>query len=155
MATQAPAGNKRTSRGAKSGAPTAKKSRKGTMTAEHKAAIAEGRAQAKVVGRYLEAIQTHKPKRGRKVTAESLQSRLAAVEKKLASASPLDQLKLLQEQKDLQARIESFATPQEDISALEAEFIKIAKEYADRQGIERATFVQVGVKSEVLKAAGI
>ena len=46
------------------------------MSEAHKAALSEGRAQGRAVRRYLEALDAHKPKRGRK-----------AVEKKPAQAS--------------------------------------------------------------------
>src|SRR5262245_27658279 len=47
--------------------PSAKK--KTAMTDAHKAALAEGRNQARIVGNYLEAIDAHKPKRGRRRTS--------------------------------------------------------------------------------------
>jgi hypothetical protein len=42
-----------------------------------------------------------------------------------------------------------------DLSALEAEFIKVAKSYSERQGIAYATWRDVGVEASVLKSAGI
>ena len=36
------------------------------MSAEHKAALAAGRQQGITVRKYLEALEAHKPKRGRK-----------------------------------------------------------------------------------------
>jgi hypothetical protein len=42
-----------------------------------------------------------------------------------------------------------------DITALEAEFVKVAKSYSQRQGISYATWRDVGVEASVLKAAGI
>ena len=48
------------------------------MTDEHKDALAEGRNHAKIVGRYLEALEANKPKRGRKRTPDSVKKRLAA-----------------------------------------------------------------------------
>jgi hypothetical protein len=53
------------------------------MSESHKAALAEGREQGRAVRRYLEALEAHKPKRGRKRTPESVQKRLAAIEEKL------------------------------------------------------------------------
>jgi hypothetical protein len=43
------------------------------MSDEHKAALAEGRNQGRAVRRYLEALDAHKPRRGRKRTTESMQ----------------------------------------------------------------------------------
>lgn len=131
-----------------------KKTAKRAMTDEHKAALAEGREQTRIVGRYLEALEIHKPKRGRKRTTESVQSRLDKIEIELADASPVKRLELLQEQKDLQVELEAKA-PEVDLEALETEFIKVGKAYADRKGIARSTFQSVGVPAGVLKAAGI
>lgn len=124
------------------------------MTQEHKDAIAEGREQARTVGKYLEALRANKPKRGRKVTEESLQRKLERIESELADADALDQLQLLQQKKDIAKQLETKA-PVVDLKALEADFVKVAKSYADRKGISRSTFVDVGVDPAVLKAAGI
>ena len=50
------------------------------MSDSHKAALAEGREQGRAVRRYLEALEAHKPKRGRKRTPDSVQKRLAAID---------------------------------------------------------------------------
>ena len=42
-----------------------------------------------------------------------------------------------------------------DISALEAEFVKVAKSYGQRTGVSYAAWRAVGVAPAVLKAAGI
>ena len=44
--------------------------KKRVVTDEHKAAMAQGRTEGRTVGAYLEALDTHKPKRGRKRTAD-------------------------------------------------------------------------------------
>ena len=71
------------------------------MTDEHKAALAAGRNEGRAVRRYLEAIEAHKPKRGRKRTPESIQKRLAAIEHQLPQADPLSRVNLIQERMDL------------------------------------------------------
>lgn len=134
--------------------PTGGKSTDRHMTQEHKDAIAEGREQARIVGKYLEALAANKPKRGRKVTEESLQRQLDNIEGKLADADPLDKLILLQQKKDLTKKLETKA-PEVDLKALETEFIKVAKPYAVRKSIEHSTFRELDVPAEVLKAAGI
>ena len=50
------------------------------MSDEHKAALAEAREQGRVVRRYLETLESHRPKRGRKRTPESITKRLAAID---------------------------------------------------------------------------
>ncbi len=50
------------------------------MSDAHKAALAEGRAQGRAVRNYLEALEAHKPKRGRKRTPDSMKRRLAKID---------------------------------------------------------------------------
>src|SRR5947209_20418106 len=76
--------------------------RQRTMSEEHKAALAEGREHGRVVRRYLEALESHRPRRGRKRTPESIAKRLAAIDERLANADPLSRLHLLQERTDLE-----------------------------------------------------
>ena len=74
------------------------------MSDEHKAALAAGRNEGRAVRHYLEALEAHKPKRGRKRTPDSIQKRLAAIERQLAEADPLTRLHLVQERMDLDGR---------------------------------------------------
>jgi len=132
----------------------AKRGPKGPLSAEHKAALAAGRTEGKIVRDYLEALRTNKPKRGRKRTADTIQARLDAIEAELAEADALTELRLVQERRDLQKELETKDTGV-DISALEAEFVKIAKSYSARQGIAYATWRDVGVEAAVLRQAGL
>jgi hypothetical protein len=132
------------------------KPKKRAMTDEHKAALAQGRAQARGVNNYLAALEANRPKRGRKRTAESVKKRLAAVEDSLKSAQGTFRLKLIQERRDLEvelAAMQSGAGP--DLAALEKDFVKVAKAYAQRTGITYGAFREFGVPAEVLKKAGI
>jgi hypothetical protein len=133
---------------------TPTKRRTMTMTDEHKAALAEGRAQGRAVRRYLEALEAHKPKRGRKRTPDSIKKRLDRIDVELADADAVKRLELIQERLDLKAELES-STESVDLAELEAEFIKAAKPYAERKGISYEAFRQVGVPAATLKAAGI
>src|ERR671910_1511279 len=67
------------------------------MSAEHKAALAEGRNQGRSVRRYLEALDAHRPKRGRKRTPDSMRKRLATIEAQMADVDALTRLQLVQE----------------------------------------------------------
>ena len=51
-----------------------------TMTAQHKAALAEGRSEGRAVKNYLEALQQNRPKRGRRRTSDSIKKRLTAID---------------------------------------------------------------------------
>lgn len=124
------------------------------MSTGHKAALAQGRAESATVRHYLEALETSKPKRGRKRTPASIDRRLAAIENQINAADAFAKLHLLQEQKDLadeRARIAKV----KDLSALEKQFIKVAQAYGDRKGITYGTWRSAGVSANVLQAAGI
>src|SRR2546426_2494906 len=75
------------------------------MSDSHKAALAEGREQGRAVRRYLEALEAHRPKRGRKRTPASIKKRLAAIEERLADADPLARPPLLEERMNLQREL--------------------------------------------------
>ena len=124
------------------------------MSDSHKAALAVGRDQGRAVRRYLEALEAHKPKRGRKRTPESVQKRLEAVEEKLLTADPLSRLQLVQERMNLQREL---ATKSEtaDPEAFVEGFVAAAKSYGERKGITYAAWREAGVDAAVLKRAGI
>lgn len=124
------------------------------MSDEHKAALAEGRNQGRSVRRYLEALEAHKPKRGRKRTPESMQKRLDRIDVELASADPLKRLQLIQERLDLNDELEHAGT-KVDLTELEAEFVGAAKAYSERKGISYSAWRELGVDAAVLKRAGI
>ena len=124
------------------------------MSDAHKAALATGRVEGKVVRDYLEALRANKPARGRKRTPESIGKRLVALEAELASADAVKELRLVQERIDLEAELATMGETV-DISALEAEFVKVAKSYGERTGVSYAAWRAVGVAPGVLKAAGI
>jgi hypothetical protein len=81
--------------------------------------------------------------------------RLAAIEQGLADASSLKRLQFLQERRDLQAELAGIADGAPDLTALEADFVAVAKAYAQRKNIAYATWRELGVPSDVLKRAGI
>lgn len=124
------------------------------MTDEHKAALAEGRNQGRAVRRYLEALEAHRPKRGRKRTRESMERRLERIEQELVGADPLKRLRLTQERLDLTVELDALDA-KADLSGLEAEFVAAAAGYSDRKGISYAAWRALGVEPSVLERAGI
>lgn len=124
------------------------------MTDEHKAALAEGRRQGKAVRDYLEALEQHKPKRGRKRTPESIRAQLNKIEGQLDDADPVKKLQLIQDRMDLQAELEA-SENKADLEGLEADFVGAAKGYSERKGISYAAWRELGVEAAVLKKAGI
>jgi hypothetical protein len=124
------------------------------MSQSHKDALAEGREQGRAVRRYLEALEAHKPKRGRKRTPESMEKRLAAIEDKLSDADPLSRLQLVQERLNLQRDLAA-AGATTDLTTLEDEFVASAGPYGLRKGISYAAWREAGVDPAVLRKAGI
>jgi len=124
------------------------------MTDEHKAALAKGRDEGRAVRRYLEAVERQRPRRGRPRTAESVQRRLDTVNTKIDEADALTRLHLLQERADLEDEIAKLDVT-DDLPALEKAFVKVAKSYGQRKGIDYATWREAGVSSDVLGQAGI
>jgi uncharacterized Ntn-hydrolase superfamily protein len=132
----------------------AKRGPKGPMTDEHKAALAMGRNEGNAVRNYLEALRSNKPKRGRRRTRDSIAARLAAIDAELETADAMNELRLRQERRDLQAELASIGE-KVDITALEEGFVAVGKSYSSRQGISYATWREIGVDAAVLKRAGI
>ena len=134
--------------------PPRTKKTKSPMSQEHKNALAVGREQGRAVRRYLEALEAHRPKRGRKRTPDSIKRRLGDIETKLETADPLTRLQLVQERMNLETEL---ATKSEavDIAALEEEFVAAAKEYGERKGISYGAWREAGIDAAVLKRAEI
>jgi hypothetical protein len=132
---------------------TPKKS-KSEMSAEHKQALAIGRDESRAIRLYLEALEAHKPRRGRRRTVEGIEARLERIEAELTAADPLTRVHLAQERLNLQ---EELARRQEavDLSELEEDFVRTAAGYSQRKGITYAAWRDAGVDATVLKRAGI
>jgi hypothetical protein len=123
------------------------------MSDEHKAALAEGRNQARAIKTYLRAIASRKP--GRPVTREGLESRLAKVSQKLEGVdNPLDAVDLIQSRLDIEKALADLEE-NADMSELEAGFIEHAASYSERKGITYTAWREYGVPANVLRSAGI
>lgn len=124
------------------------------MSDEHKAALAVGREQGRAVRNYLEALEAHKPRRGRRRTPESMKKRLETIKEKLSTADALTRVQLIQERMDIENELDAKQTTI-DMSALEDDFVKAAKEYGERKGISYAAWREAGVDAAILKRAGV
>ena len=124
------------------------------MTAQHKAALAEGRNESRAVKRYLEALEANRPKRGRKRSQESIEKRLAEIDAQIATADPLKRVNLIQERLNLRNALGS-AEDTVDLAALEKEFVRAAGGYSSRKGLSYAAWRELGVEPAVLARAGI
>lgn len=123
------------------------------MSAEHKAALVQGRKEAKAIKTYLDALASRRP--GRPITRDSLEKRLASVQARLANEKDtLKQVELHQSRLEI---VEALASAGEaiDLSKMEAEFAQVASAYSDRKGISYAAWRSVGVPAAVLKKAGV
>ncbi len=124
------------------------------VSEETKMARAHGQAQGRTVSRYLTALDSMAPKRGRQRSEERMKARIAELPAEIAGAKPLKRVHLIQELMDLEAELANRSEPV-DISGVENEFIAIAAEYSERKGISYAAWREVGVPASVLKAAGV
>lgn len=124
------------------------------MTPEHKAALARGRAEARAVKNYLEALEENRPRRGRRRTPESIQKRLDRIDAEMDSSSPLKRLQLTQERIDLNTELETLSQPV-DMTQFEDGFVEAAKGYGERKGIGYAAWREMGVPAAMLQRAGI
>ncbi len=128
--------------------------RKSTMTAEHKRALAQGRAEGRAVRAYLEALDQNRPRRGRPRTPASIEKRLKTIESELGDATPLQRLQLVQERMDLERELDRLDSA-DDLTGLERDFVRVARGYADRKGISYAAWRELGVSPDVLRKAGV
>lgn len=124
------------------------------MSAEHKAALASGRAEGRAVRNYLEALERHRPRRGRRRTPDAISRRLSGIEAQLAGADALSRLHLLKEKGDLEAELDRVRAG-DDLGALEREFVKVARSYGQRKGITYSVWRAAGVSPVVLQRAGV
>jgi uncharacterized protein YicC (UPF0701 family) len=124
------------------------------ITDEHKAAMAAGRTEGRAVKKYLEALEDHRPRRGRKRTPDSINTRLDKIDDELVAADPMTRLSLIQERLDLKDELRRLDTAV-DLTDVEAEFVAAAKAYGERKGISYQAWREIGVPAAVLKSAGI
>lgn len=130
------------------------KTKSDQLTDQHKQALAEGRSASRAVRAYLDALESHKPKRGRKRTPETITKRLERIETELLEADPLTRLHLVQERMDLNAELAALDNGV-DLARLESEFVAVAAAYGHRKGISYTAWRSIGVSADVLKRAGI
>lgn len=127
----------------------------GTMTESHRLALKVGRERGQIVRRYLQAIESAKPRRGRPITPEGLRKSIEKIDADLATEKdPLRKLDLVQSKIKKQKDLEELESPI-DMVALENEFIGVAKDYNDSKDLSSEAWLELGVPREVLRRAGI
>lgn len=124
------------------------------VSESHKAAMARGRELSRAVKAYLVAMEQNRPRRGRKVTVESLQRQVSVIDTAMLTAGPFEKLGLVQSKIDALHRIEELKNSV-DLAPLEQGFVAVAKEFSDSKGYTYAAWREIGVAPEVLTKAGI
>lgn len=124
------------------------------MTDEHKAAIAQGRAEMSAVSDYLDMLESTKPRPGRRQTPEALQAKLDAISTEIAAAKPVKRLLLMQERSEIEKSLAALQE-QPDTSAIEEAFVQHAASFSERKGVEYATWRDYGVDAATLAKAGV
>ncbi|HVV37752.1 MAG TPA: hypothetical protein VHC63_14165 [Acidimicrobiales bacterium] len=111
--------------------------------------------RARVVRRYLSALDAVRAGRSAAKTAESLHFRMHQIDTELLSADPVRRLHLTQERIDLHAEYLRLTTGGTEMAELEKSFVRVARGYGDRHGISYSAWRQIGVDADVLASAGI
>ncbi len=124
------------------------------MSKAHKAALAQGRVEGRVIRTYLDVLEANRPKRGRKRTIESITRQLIAIRKELLTADNVTKLRLTQSRMDLERELK-IKKANADIGKLESQFVKVAGAYSTRNGITHTAWREIGVSTQTLKRAGI
>src|SRR4051812_18758825 len=124
------------------------------MSPAHKAALAHGREASRHVRAYLDALETNRPKRGRRLDPASVKKRIALIDGQLTQAGGFERLNLLADRASLEGKLAG-SDVTVDLSKLRKEFVKYAKSYGDRKNISYATWRAAGVSAQDLKDAGI
>ena len=124
------------------------------MSPAHKSALAEGREASRHVRAYLDALETSRPKRGRRLDPESVRKRVALIDEQLKQAGGFERLNLLADREALQGKLAG-SDVAVDLTQLRKAFVKHAKSYGARKNISYATWRAAGVPAQDLKDAGI
>jgi hypothetical protein len=123
------------------------------MSAEHKAALVQGRKEAKAIKKYLDTLASRRP--GRPVTQDSLKRKLVSIDQRLSSeADALRRVDLHQAKIEAETAFAAFSNSI-DLTELENVFAKVAATYSERKGISYGAWRSAGVPAAVLKKAGL
>src|SRR5438105_830500 len=126
-------------------APNESTTGKREVSDAHKAAMAAGREAARTVNAYLTALEDVRPRRGRKVSKEELEKRLATARKQADQAVGTTRLLAVQLVEDLENRIASLTnSAQDNLAELEQRFVKAAKAYSESKGISYSSWRTIG-----------
>lgn len=123
------------------------------MSDEHKAALAEGRRQARAIKAYLMMNADRKP--GRPVNAESTWKRIKTLDERLErEADLLRRVEIVQKKLDAEQTLRGLESAS-NAAALEAGFVEHAKAYSERKGLSYNAWRESGVPASMLRRAEI
>jgi hypothetical protein len=103
-------------------------------------------AAAAAVRHYVDAVKAGPPAASRRLR-DAARRRLQDIEVELRTATPMQELKLVQERHDLTELVAWYAA--------EDEFVAVARTYSRRHGITYDTWREIGVSAAVLRRAGV
>lgn len=121
---------------------------------EHKAAMQQGRVEARHVRAYLNMLESAQPLVDA-TTPEKLEGRIASLADEIAATSdPAKRLELIQKRMDTEDALAA-AEGAEDADQIESDFVAVALAYSQRKGISYSAWREIGVPASVLRAAGV
>lgn len=124
------------------------------MSAEHKAALAKGRDQARAVRDYLQMLERD-GRRSSKLSPDQLEQKVHQIEARIQEEpDPATRLELVQKRLDYQEQLKTsdYAPNPEQV---EQAFVDAAKEYSERKGISYPAWREIGVPAATLREAGV
>ena len=124
------------------------------LSAEHKAQMARGREEARIVRSYLATIDTGPKRPGRRRSPETVAKQIAQVNAQLREARGIERLNLVKQRRDLEAA-RAGLLPAADRGGLERDFVRVARSYGERRGIDYSMWREVGVPAAVLSKARV
>ena len=124
------------------------------MTDAHREANAKAREENRAVSDYLDALESNRPKPGRKRSVDSLKKRLGFIADTLEGSKPIQRVQLIQERIDIERNLAEGEVVAE-IGGMEGAFVEVAVAYSGRKGITYPAWREAGVPVSVLQRAGI
>lgn len=125
------------------------------MSSSHKKALANGRAESRIIREYLQLVDAQRPRRGRRRSPETITRRLRQIEVEIPLAHQVQRLHLIQERINLNAELATNSLSRTQQAQLERRFIKVAKSFSERHHISPEAWSEFGVSERVLHLAGM
>lgn len=124
------------------------------MSNEHKAALAKGRQQARVVRDYLAALERDSRRR-RRLSRDELQQKVQQYQEQIANEEdPANRVELVQKRLGFEERLADYEEAP-DLDQLQQDFVDVVAEYSERKGLTYTAWREVGVPAAVLREGGI